>query len=220
MRATLARLVLCSALYGFSIGSVHSSKFAARNLAKFPLLLLGTAAVCALAYFVIARAFTRRLSFARIQRLVLETFGDLSVLLASMAPALLFLALTIEQPTLEHLGEYPLFLGSNVVTIAVCGTVALLRQTRKLLRDAALPRAHSLGLSLAWLLVSLLVGSQGAWFLRPFCGVSTIDAPFMLGSAPDYQGATDFFQATYHLIDPPPVSDGYQRFLRSSSASF
>jgi hypothetical protein len=65
----------------------------------------------------------------------------------------------------------------------------------------------------AWLALSLLVGSQWAWYLRPFCGVATIDAPFFLGTEPDFQGATDFFQAVYYLFDPPPLADGYLRHL-------
>ncbi|MFT5357956.1 MAG: hypothetical protein ACI9KE_005193, partial [Polyangiales bacterium] len=50
MKRQLLTLAGASAIYGFSIGAVHSLVFALRNLIKFPLLLLVTAIVCCLAY--------------------------------------------------------------------------------------------------------------------------------------------------------------------------
>jgi hypothetical protein len=37
--------------------------------------------------------------------------------------------------------------------------------------------------------------------MRPFCGV--VGAPFMLGSQPDFRGATSFYEAVYHVFVPP-----------------
>jgi len=209
----LASLVVCSAIYGFSLGLVHSLKFALRNLVKFPLLLVGTAAVCCIGYYLVARLLARDIRFWEVQRLTVELFRDLALLLASLSPVFLFLAFTLEQPNQDDLGEYPLFLGLNVVCIAVVGAAALIRQAVTLLERHLLWASRSVLVIGCWLALSLLVGSQGAWYLRPFCGVSTIDAPFVLGSEPDYQGATDFFQAVYQLFDPPPLDEGYQRSL-------
>jgi hypothetical protein len=215
MSKTIVRLVIYSAIYGWSIGSVHSTTFASRNLVKFPLLMLITAAVCSLGYYIAARSLTVRLEFLEVQRLVLETFRDLSLLLVSLAPVFLFLAWTLEPPSWEGLGEYPLFLALNVLAIALSGSLALVRQATKLLGRYQLSRWRTGAIVMSWLGLTLLVGSQAAWVLRPFCGVRTVDAPFMLGTTPDYQGATDFYQALYHLVDPPPLADGYQRYLRS-----
>ena len=55
MRRDIATLVLASALYGFSIGSVHSARFGLHDVIKFPLLFLVTGAACAVAYFLFAR---------------------------------------------------------------------------------------------------------------------------------------------------------------------
>lgn len=209
MRRTLLRLVLCSAAYGWSIGSVHSLKFAARNLVKFPALLLLTAAVCGLGYQIVGRALSSELGFREIQRLSLQLFSDVAVLLGSLSPAVLFLAYSIVPPDGVSLQEYPLFLGLNVVAIAACGTVALVRQSGELVRRHSLSRFRSLTLITAWLALTLFVGGQAAWTLRPFCGVASIDAPFFLGAAPDFRGDTDFYQAVYHLVDPPPLRPGY-----------
>jgi hypothetical protein len=211
MLKTVSVLVSCSAVYGFSLGLVHSLKFALRNLVKFPLLLVATAVVCCLAYHVASRFLTAKLSLWDVQRLVVESFRDLALLLASLAPVFLFLAFTFAPPNEEDLGEYPWFLGMNVLCIAVCGSCALVRQARVLLHRFDLSLCRTTLIIGAWLGVSLLVGSQWAWYLRPFCGVATIDAPFILGTEPDYQGATDFFQAVHNLFDPPPLSAGYLR---------
>ena len=44
MRRDIATLLLASALYGFSIGCVHSTRFGLHNIIKFPLLFLITGA--------------------------------------------------------------------------------------------------------------------------------------------------------------------------------
>lgn len=212
MAKKLLTLVLASAIYGFAIGSVHSPLFAARNLIKFPLLILATAAICSICYYLLVRFAGVALCFGEVQRLVLELFRDTSVLLFALSPACYFLAVTIARPDLGGLGEYPLFLGLNVAFIAICGSVALVRQAWVLLRRFAVTLRRSLVILVGWMALSLLVGGQGAWYLRPFFGVSTISGevtPFCLGSLPDYRGATSFYEAVYHLTSPPQLPRGY-----------
>ena len=203
MTRTFVRLVVASAIYGFSIGAMHSLEFALRNLIKFPLLLLVTSLVCSLANALTARALCPSLGFRVVSRSVLSIFADTSVLLASVAPAMLFLALVLERPDEAGLNDYPIFLAINVVTIAGCGSLALLRRTRALAARYRITSSRAATITAAWMLVCLLVGSQWSWYLRPFCGVATVDAPFMLGSEPDFRGATNFYQALYQLFDPP-----------------
>ena len=60
----------------------------------------------------------------------------------------------------------------------------------------SLPRR--LTLVAGWLALSLLVGGQAAWTLRPFFGVRSIpgaETRFFLGSSPDYRGSTNFYEA-------------------------
>lgn len=211
MARGLAVLVLASAAYGFAIGSVHSPLFGARNLVKFPLLILVTAAVCSAAYFLCARLITSRLSFRQVQRLVLGIYRDVSLMLASVAPALLFLAHTVDQPGARDLCEYPLFLGLNVMFVALAGTIIVVQRARALLSGRGISVPRGLAIIGAWLLLSLLVGGQWAWYLRPFCGVSALteETPFVLGNMPDYRGAANFYEAVYHLFDPPPLPDDW-----------
>ena len=203
----LLQTLLFSACYGFAIGSVHSHLYALRNLLKFPLLILLTATLCALAYYITARLIARQLRFGEVQRLTLGTFHDTTMLLASLGLPVLFLAHALERPVGRDLNEYPLFLGLNVLLIALCGTVALCRQARLLLLRHQIPLKRGIMVLVSWLLISLFAGGQCAWFLRPFFGVSSIEArhtPFFMGTMPDCRGAGSFYEAVYHLFAPPP----------------
>jgi hypothetical protein len=213
MRRDVATLLRASALYGFSIGCVHSVRFGLHNLIKFPLLFLITGAACAVAYFLFACLVGGfRFRFLDIQRLAMRLYRDAALLLAALAPANLFLAWTIVPPDQTSLHEYPLFLGLNVGFIAAAGALALIQQVRALARYHPWPLSRRLITVSGWLALSLLVGGQVAWTLRPFFGVRSIsgaETRFFLGSAPDYRGSTNFYEAVYHVVRPPPLAPDY-----------
>jgi hypothetical protein len=212
MRRDLAALVLASGLYGFSIGSVHSLRFGLHDLLKFPLLIAVTGVVCGLGYFLLAGAVGVRLRFGEVQRLVLQLHRDSALLLAALCPVNLFLAHIIVRPDRTGLGEYPLFLGLNVGFIALAGALALARQVRHLARSNPCPLPRRLITAGAWLALSLFVGGQAAWTLRPFFGVASIAGDktrFFLGAAPDYNGSTNFYEAVYHLVVSAPLARDY-----------
>src|SRR4051812_22694819 len=99
MQRDLATLTLASALYGFSIGSVHSTRFGLHNVIKFPLLFLVTGAACAVAYFLwtcLIGGF--RFHFVDVQRLALRLYRDAALLLSTLAPANWLLARTLVAP--------------------------------------------------------------------------------------------------------------------------
>jgi len=204
LRARGARTAAAAA-YGYSIGVWHSARYGARNLVKFPLLLLVTTAVCALACFLTARLLTPKLAFRDVQNLVLRLYAAASVLLASLAPVNLFLAATLVRPASHGaLNDYPLFLGLNVAFIAVSGSLALVKQASELLHRHRLGPWTSASLICAWLALALAVGAQWAWYLRPFFGISAPGIQgFCLGTQPDFRGATSFYEAVYHLVVPP-----------------
>ena len=216
MRRDLATLVLASALYGFSIGSVHSTRFGLHDVIKFPLLFLLTGVACAVAYFLWACLIGGvRLRFVDVQRLAMRLYRDAALMLAALAPANLFLAHTLVPPDEASLHEYPMFLGLNVYFIAAAGALALVRQVRALARYHPWSLSRRLTLVSGWLALSLLVGGQAAWTLRPFFGVRSIPADqtrFFLGASADYRGSTNFYEAVYNVVAPPPLASDY--FLR------
>ena len=213
MRRDIATLVLASALYGFSIGSVHGTRFGLHNVIKFPLLFLLTGAACAVAYFLWASLIGGfRFRFADVQRLAMRLYRDAALLLAALAPANWFLARTLVPPDETSLHEYPMFLALNVCFIALAGVLALVRQVRALARYHPWPLSRRLITVGGWLALSLLVGGQAAWTLRPFFGVRSIPADqtrFFLGSSPDYRGSTNFYEAVRDTITRPPLASDY-----------
>jgi hypothetical protein len=213
MRRDVATLVLASAVYGFSIGCVHSTRFGLHNVIKFPLLFVITGAACAVAYFLFARLVGEAgFRFVDIQRLAMRLYRDAAVLLAALAPANWFLARTIVAPDEYALHEYPMFLALNVVFIAAAGSLALLRQVRALAAYHPWPLSRRVITVGGWLALSLLVGGQAAWTLRPFFGVRSIPGDqtrFVLGSAPDYRGATNFYEAVGNIVAPSPLASDY-----------
>ena len=209
MVRVLAVTIGAAAVYGFSAGLAHSLSFGLRNLVKAPLLLVGTAVVCGAACYLFAALCGARLGFVAVQRHTIAVFRDTALMLAGLSPVVFFLGRTIVPPDTDALGEYPLFLGLNVAFIAAAGTVALLRQARRLLKEMS-PRRCALIVG-GWLALSLCVGGQGAWYLRPFYGLATVSAaetPVCLGSVADYRGARNFFEAVLHLLTPPPLPPG------------
>ena len=202
----LGRVLLPAAIYGFSIGAVHSWRFAVANIIKFPALVMVTAALCSASYYLVARLSAPSLELNQVARLVLTAYGDAAVLLCSLAGICFFFAMTMEQPhSLTELGDYRWFLGLNVAFIAACGCVAVARQSRAMLERHRIDGRRRAGIVAAWLALSLLVGGQWAWYLRPFVGIRAVvdDGSFCHGDRPDPRGATSFYEAVYHLAAPP-----------------
>jgi hypothetical protein len=205
-------LVVAAAIYGCSVGAAHDATYALRNLVKFPLLLAGTATICALAYFVIARGLGSRLPFGAIQALSFATYGDLAVLLASLAPVNAFLAISLRNSDDGGLGEYDLFLGLNISFVAISGSLALWRQARTLL-GGDLARSRARTIVCFWLLLTLPVGGQLAFYLRPLLGLPATRGqppPWMLDSTPDVRGATNFFEMVIQLARQPPLPESWR----------
>jgi hypothetical protein len=198
-------LVIAGAIYGAAIGAAHSVTLAVLNLLKLPLLLTTTAIVCAIAYFLCARLWGLGIDFVHVLGLVVRCFRDIALLLASVAPACLFFARAFDPATsLSNRGEYPWFVGLNVALIALCGTLAVIRQGRTLLVQHGLSAQRSATLVTAWLALSLVVGAQGAWYLRPFFGRRFMPVTtFCRGAEADEYGATSFYTAVYHLVRLP-----------------
>ena len=208
MIRTLAMLTVASAAYGFALGSGHSWLYAWRNLLKFPLLIVGTGLVCGFGYFVVGVFVSSRLRMRDVEDLVLTMFKDLSVLLASLGPPTFFIGRILVGSDDSRVGEYDFFLGLNVGFVALSGVLALARQAKRLFERVDIGRGRSRLLILAWLAMTLFVGGQGAFYLRPMFGLPASRGghpPFALGSTPDVRGATNFYEAVWQVFDQPDL---------------
>lgn len=195
-------LVLGSACHGFAIGASKNLTYAGRSAIKLPMLLVGTGLVCAIACFVLARFLGAPLPFVAVLRSSLTLYRTLAVLLASLSPVSYFLGVTMTPPHGEDLGGYPAFVGTNVLFLAGAGCIALVRQARDLLDGHALSRSRTVAIVGGWLVMSLLVGGQLAFWLRPFFGIASLTGhpPFVLGEEPTVTGARNFYEVLWQFL--------------------
>ncbi|HEX6811406.1 MAG TPA: hypothetical protein VF384_07275 [Planctomycetota bacterium] len=203
----LLELAAGAAAFGFAIGAGKNLTYAWRSAVKMPLLLLGTAVLCGLAYQVTALALGHRLDVRRVQAAAFELFRGTAVLLSALAPVSLFLGRTMASPGDDGLGGYTGFVAVNMLFLAVAGALALRRQARTLLGGGDVPRSRALAISGCWLLLTLAVGGQLAFWLRPFFGITSLtgDPPFLLGSAPTATGARNFYEVVWQFATGPDL---------------
>lgn len=198
-----------AASYGFAIGAGKNLTYALRSLVKFPLLLVGTALLCGLACFVFARFCGASLPFVLVQRTSFALHRTTAVLLGSLSPVVLLLGRTTTPPDARSLGGYPLFVGLNMLFVAAAGSVALAVQTQGLCRDHGLPPRRARLVTGSWLALSLLVGGQLAFWLRPFFGIASLhgDPPFLLGDEPTVTGARNFYEVVWQFVRGVDLGD-------------
>ncbi len=199
---------LCAAFFGYALGYAHSDLYAQRNLLKMPLLLFATATITAPSAWLVARAAGAPLSFFGVQRVTWTMYRDAALLLASLAPVVLFIAYDLRKNETGPLGGYDEFLGLNMLLVALCGSLALLRQVKSLFESLQLSRSRARFIIVSWLALALLVGGQAAFYLRPFFGFPATRGgkpPFMLGATPDLRGATNFFESVLQSIQRPEI---------------
>ena len=129
-----------------------------------------TGVACAVAYFLWACLVGGfRFRFVDVQRLAMRLYRDAALMRRARARQLVPGAHAgAADGTSLH--EYPMFLGLNVYFIAVAGMLALIPQVRALARYHPWSLSRRLTLVSGWLALSLLVGGQAAWTLRPFFG--------------------------------------------------
>jgi hypothetical protein len=211
MLRTVLATWLAGGLFGYALGAAHSELYALRNLVKLPLLITTTAVVCSVSYWLLARLLTVPLSFGGVQRAAWEIYRDTAVLLASLSPVVLFHARVLRATDDGRLGGYDWLLGLGMLAVAVAGSLSVVRQTRELLRQHRLPANTARALVVGWLALSLAVGGQAAFYLRPLFGFpasrGVADPPFLLGASPDLRGATNFYEAVWQTIQRPPLPD-------------
>lgn len=208
MRRALLGILLGSGAYGFALGSGHSELYALRNVVKLPLLIVVTATICSLSYWIAARAFRTQLSFREVQASTWLLFRDLGILLGGLAPAIFFVARVARARDDGQLGEYDVFLALNMLCIAASGTLALVKQVRELLVGRDVTRTRATVLATTWLALSLFVGGQAAFSMRPFFGFPATRGnvpPWFLGHEADLRGASNFYESVWQTIRQPPL---------------
>src|SRR4051812_29740734 len=150
-------IVVGCGLFGATIGLWRSPLQAVYVAVKIPLVILLTAAANAALNGVLAQLLGTGLSFRQTSLAIVMSFAVAAIILASLAPLILFLL--VNTPPLSNGGHGgDVMLVALVTAIAFAGVVANVRLLG-LLQHASRRRAVALQTLLAWLAGSLLLGS-------------------------------------------------------------
>jgi len=186
--------IICSSIYGMSVGIWRAPLQSLYVGIKFPLLIVSVTAGNALINSMLAKLLGTRLTFKESFIAVLMSFSIASVILASFAPLMLCLiwnspAVSDPDCTTSHHG----ILLFNVLSIAFAGVVSNLH-LYKLILCLTESKSESRQIIFSWLAVNLLLGSQLSWIMRPFIGGPKGAVEFLRENALD----GNFFEAVFH----------------------
>ena len=198
----LAVLVLAAALYGAVFGAWRGGQQMAWSAAKMPALMLSVTAASAVGNTLLAQTFGWPCPLRETLRAMLTVFATASVLLASLGPVLVFLALSLPDPEPDRLGTYRLLLCLHTGAMALAGLTGLSRLRSTIIRLAGPRRAGRV--FVAWLLLTGAAGSELSWLFSPF--LSRPDRPLMLAN-PNAFRMNMYEYLGYHLfgVGRPPI---------------
>lgn len=186
--------VVCSSIYGMSVGIWRAPLQGFYVAMKFPLLIVLVTVGNALINGVFAKVLGAKMTFRESFIAVLMSFTIASVILASFTPLMLCLiwnspAVTEPNSVVAHHGILLL----NVVSIAFAGVVSNLHLYKLILHLTGSKR-ESRQIIFSWLAVNLLLGAQLSWIMRPFIGGPKGAVEFLRENA--FVG--NFFEAVFH----------------------
>lgn len=186
--------VLCSSVYGLSVGIWRAPLQGVYVAMKFPLLIIMVTVGNALINGMFAKVLGAKLTFRDSFIAVLMSFTIASVILASFSPIMICLIwnsppVTDPNSTVAHHG----ILLFNVVAIAFAGVVSNLH-LYKLVLHLTESKRESKRIIFSWLAVNLLLGSQLSWIMRPFIGGPKGAVEFLRDNAL----VGNFFEAVFH----------------------
>ena len=189
----LAIAVICSSLYGMSVGIWRSPLQSVYVAMKFPMLILFVTAGNAMINGMFAKILGARMTFRESLMSVLMSFTIASIILASFAPLMLCLvwnspAVSDPNSAMAHQG----ILLFNVFSIAFAGVVSNLHLYKLVLHFTGTAEV-SRRIIFSWLAVNLLLGSQLSWIMRPFIGGPGGAVEFLREKAFD----GNFFEAVF-----------------------
>jgi hypothetical protein len=157
-RASLIAIAVGAALFGVVVGSWRGGWQVAFAALKLPLVSMGTLAVCAPAFYVLAQVFGRPWPLRAVVSVMLAAGARLSLVLLAASPVLWLVI---------NLGaSYPLVKLLAALAYGLAGTAAL----ALLVRGIGAERGRAAIVSI-FSCVFLLTGGQVAWVLRPYIGL-------------------------------------------------
>lgn len=193
LRAAIVILVGCG-LYGFTIGLWRAPLQAWYAAIKLPLLIFATVSLNGVINGMLAQILSSGLGFRQTLFAILQSFAVFAVILASLSPLALYMALNTNPPgTGTSTGSYHALLLTHTCVIAYAGIVANLRLFLSLV-EFSRSRLIASRVLIAWLAGNLFVGGQMSFVLRPFFGQPSISVQFL--RAHPFEG--NFYQSVWY----------------------
>ena len=189
-------IALGSGLYGATIGLWRAGLMAVYVALKFPLLIFLTTLCNALLNWMIALVIGAEISFRQTLLSQLMGFTVAALILAAMAPIILFILFNIPALSDGHTFGHGFFLLTNVAILAVAGLVSNGRLYGFLQMQVG-NRTLARKVLFAWLAGNLLVGAQLSWNLRPFIGTPSLEIQFLRPNP--FEG--NFYETVYHTAN-------------------
>lgn len=188
-------IVVCSGVYGATIGLWRAGLMALYVGIKFPLLIFLTTLCNALLNWMLALMMGAGLTFRQTLMTQLMSFTIASLILVALAPITLFILMNTPPLSSGDTFGHSFFMLINVGVLALAGIMANIRLYR-LLRTRITSRRLARQVLAAWLAGNLLVGAQLSWNLRPFIGAPSLEIQFF---RPDpFDG--NFYETVYRSV--------------------
>jgi hypothetical protein len=157
-RTALLTLAVSATAFGAAVGSLRGGRQIAFAALKMPIGILGTLALAAPAFYVLAAIFGRPWGLRPVLSLVLAAGARFSLVLLAMTPPLWLL--------IDFGAPYEVIKVTATVAYGLAGLAGLEVLVRGL---ADGPGKHMT--ILLFVAVFLLIGGQNAWVLRPYLGL-------------------------------------------------
>ena len=146
---------------------------------KMPLLIALTLSFNALLNGMLGVLLGGRLGLRGSLHALLSAFAISGLILGSLAPVTMFLAMSLPPPGAPGAGvAHSMYVLAHTALIALAGLVGVLRLRRLLDRHAA-SRAGARATLAAWIAGNAFLGAQFSWILRPFFGSPNLDVAFL-----------------------------------------
>ncbi|MFV0337509.1 MAG: hypothetical protein ACK5LK_04610 [Chthoniobacterales bacterium] len=195
---SLFLIVVCSGIYGISIGLWRGPLQSIYTAIKFPLFILLTCVGNAFLNGLLAQLLGVPIGFVKSTLMILLSFAIMSLILVAFTPIMLFLLWNTPALGLEDTSSrlsHSITLLAHVFLIAFAGIVSNQR-LYFLLRYFCGHGRTALVLLFSWLAGNLLLGSQMSWILRPFIGSPNLPVQFLRSDPFD----GNFFESVWRSL--------------------
>lgn len=176
---TVVTIALGSSLYGFTVGLWRGLEMAGYVALKTPLLIFSTLLITAFLNGVISLLLGTGIGFRKSLLCQLLSFSLASIVLASLSPITLFIALEAPgplSPIARQSHSFYLLLHTTIVAFAGFLSVTKLYNFIQSLT----PNVSAARFTLySWLASNAFVGAQLSYLLRPFFGSPGLEVAFL-----------------------------------------